>query len=87
MKSCAEATKSAHISFYQEQEIEKTNQFARRNNVSICGLPESEKEEMKSVVTKFLAETLDVPNPNLAQAFCIGNKGAQPCAIIVNFVD
>ncbi|OAE34473.1 hypothetical protein AXG93_3472s1080 [Marchantia polymorpha subsp. ruderalis] len=30
---------------------------------------------MKSVVIKFLVETLHVSNPDLAQAFCIGNKG------------
>ncbi|BBN19332.1 hypothetical protein Mp_8g09740 [Marchantia polymorpha subsp. ruderalis] len=87
MKSYAEATKSAHISFCQEQEIEKANQFARMKNVRISDLPESEKEEVKSVVTKFLTETLDVPNPDLAHAYHIGNKGAQPRAIIVKFVD
>lgn len=87
MKSYAEATKSAHISFCQEQEIEKANQFARMKNVRISGLPESEKEEVKSVVTKFLTETLDVPNPDLAHAYRIGNKGTQPRAIIVKFVD
>ncbi|BBN06441.1 hypothetical protein Mp_3g21180 [Marchantia polymorpha subsp. ruderalis] len=87
MKSYAEATKSAHISSCQEQEIEKANQFARMKIVRISGLPESEKEEVKSVVTKFLTETLDVPNPDLAQAYRIGNKGAQPRAIIVKFVD
>ncbi|BBN18933.1 hypothetical protein Mp_8g06700 [Marchantia polymorpha subsp. ruderalis] len=87
MKSYAEATKSAHISFCQEQEIEKANQFACMKNVRISDLPESEKEEVKSVVTKFLTETLDVPIPNLAQAYRIGNKGTQPRAIIVKFVD
>ncbi|PTQ44719.1 hypothetical protein MARPO_0019s0133 [Marchantia polymorpha] len=82
MKSYAEATKSAHISFCQEQEIEKANQFARMKNVRISSLPESE-----NVVTKFLTETLDVPNPDLAHAYRIGNKGTQPRAIIVKFVD
>lgn len=66
MKSYAKATKSAHISFYQEQEIEKFNQFARRKNVRIFDLPKSRKKEMKSAVTKFLAETLDVPNLDVA---------------------
>ncbi|BBN18736.1 hypothetical protein Mp_8g05040 [Marchantia polymorpha subsp. ruderalis] len=87
MKSYAKATKSAHISFCQEQEIEKANQFARMKNVRIFGLPESEKEEVKSVVTKFLTETLDVPNLDFAQAYRICNKGAQPRAIIFKFVD
>lgn len=77
MKSYVEVTKSTHISFSQEQEIEKSNQFARRKNMRISDLPESENEKVKSVVTKFNAETFHVPNPNLAQAFCIGNKGAQ----------
>ncbi|BBM97588.1 hypothetical protein Mp_1g06810 [Marchantia polymorpha subsp. ruderalis] len=87
MKSYAEATKSAHISFCQEQKIEKANQFARMKNVRISGLLESEKEEVKSVVTNFLTETLDVTNPDLAQAYRIGNKVAQPRAIIVKFMD
>lgn len=87
MKSYAEATKSAHISFCQEQEIEKANQFSRRKNVRISGLLESEKEEVKSVVTKFLAETLHVANPDVVQAFRIGTIGSQPRAIIVKFND
>ncbi|PTQ26503.1 hypothetical protein MARPO_1305s0001 [Marchantia polymorpha] len=87
MKSCAEVTRSAHISFCQDQEIEKANQFARIKNVRIFDLPESEKEEVKSVVTKFLTETLDIPNPNLTQTYRIGNKGAKPHAIIVKFVN
>lgn len=87
MKFYAEATKSAHISFCQEQEIEKVNQLSRKKNVMIFCEPESEKEEVKSVITRFLTETLDVSIPNLTKAFCIGNKGAQPRAIIVKFVD
>ncbi|BBN18912.1 hypothetical protein Mp_8g06530 [Marchantia polymorpha subsp. ruderalis] len=87
MKSYAEAIKSAHISFCQEQEIENTNQFARRNNVRISGQPESDKEEVKSVVTKFLVETLDVPNADVAQALRIRTMGTQPRAIIVKFND
>ncbi|OAE19620.1 hypothetical protein AXG93_3756s1260 [Marchantia polymorpha subsp. ruderalis] len=87
MKFYAETTKSAHISFCQEQDIKKTNQFARRKNVRISSLPESEKEEVKSVVTKFLTEIFDVPNSDLAQAYRISNKRAQPLAIIVKFVD
>lgn len=42
---------------------------------------------MKSVVTKFLVKKLDVPYPNLAQAFCIGTLGIPSCAIIVKFND
>lgn len=53
----------------------------------ISGLLESEKEEMKSVVIKFLAEILDVPNSDLAQAFCIETIGIQPRVIIVKFHD
>lgn len=87
IKSYAEATKAAQISFCQEQEIEKSNQLARRKNVRISGLPEIENEDVKSVVTKFLDETLQVSNAELAQAFRIGNKGAQPRGIIVKFVN
>ncbi|BBN20589.1 hypothetical protein Mp_Vg00780 [Marchantia polymorpha subsp. ruderalis] len=86
MKSYAEAIKSAHISFCQEQEIEKTNQFARRKNVRISGLPESEKEGEECCHQVF-AETLDVPNADVAQAFRIGTIGTQTRAIIVKFND
>lgn len=86
MKLYAEATKVAHIFFCYEQEIEKSNQFARRNNVKISYLPNWERRD-ESVVTKFLIETLYALNPNLAQTFHIGNTWTQSCAIIVKLLD
>lgn len=79
--------KYAHISFCQEYEIKKANQFAHRMKMSISNLPESENEEVKSVDIKFLAQTLHDPNPDLSRALCIGNKEVQHCVIIVKFVD
>lgn len=87
LKSYAEATKVAHISFCQEQEVESANQYSRRNNVKISGLPEAEDEDVNSVVTKFLVDTLHVHTPDLVQAFRIGKTSTKPRAIIAKFVN
>lgn len=44
MNSYAKVSKSAHISFCEEQEIEKSDQCARKKNLRISDLPESDKE-------------------------------------------
>lgn len=79
MKFYAEAIKFAHIYFGQNQEIEMSSH--------INLLVEKMNEELKSVVTKFLTERLNVPKLDLAQAFCIGNKEGQLRVIVVKFVD
>lgn len=85
IESYVESTNIAHISFCLDQEIEKSNQFVRIKNVNIQIYLKMKK--VKNIVTKILAETLYISNPNLAQAFHIGNIEAQPQAIIVKFVD
>lgn len=53
----------------------------------ISGLLESDNEEAKNVVTKFLTKTFYVHNLDLTPAFCIKNRGAQFSTIIFKFVD
>lgn len=65
LKYYAETIKVAHISFCQEQKIENTNQYFRRKNVRISDLPETENEDVKSIVTKLLLDTPHVHSLNL----------------------
>lgn len=94
LKTYTEVAKKSHMEFIQAKEEERKvaaeehqNQQARVNNSKLSGLEEGEKENTKEIVASFFQRQLRVHEPQIFQAYRIGQRrGDHPRPIIVKFV-
>ncbi|KAL3687821.1 hypothetical protein R1sor_014130 [Riccia sorocarpa] len=82
LRSYAEVARVTQASLFQDQEREKADREARRLNIRIVGLEESDTEDTKEVITTFFRDDLQVRTEEIESAIRIGRRDRGTRAIL-----